>query len=164
MPLSDEQQRAVADWVRSGSSLSDIQRRIASDFAITMTYMDVRFLVLELGVALKDKVTKPVVAPAAVAAAPAEAGPGDALDDDPDAPAGELGAPSQVSVELDRITKPGSIVSGTVRFSDGVSASWSLDQLGRLALSAGKPGYQPSPADVQAFQLELRQVLERRGF
>jgi hypothetical protein len=68
-----------------------------------------------------------------------------------------------VAVTLDRIVKPGSVVSGTVRFSDGVSASWMLDQLGRLAIDAGKPNYRPSPEDVQAFQIELRNLLQSRG-
>ena len=48
-----------------------------------------------------------------------------------------------VSVEMDRVTKPGTLVSGTVTFSDGTHAAWSLDQLGRLALDAKEPGYQP---------------------
>jgi len=68
-----------------------------------------------------------------------------------------------VAVTLDRIVKPGSVVSGTVRFSDGVNASWMLDQVGRLAIDAGKPNYRPNPEDVQAFQMELRNLLQSRG-
>ena len=79
----------------------------------------------------------------------------------PDSP--DSGGTGGVAVTLDRIVKPGSVVSGTVRFSDGVSASWMLDQLGRLALDAGKPNYRPSPEDVQAFQVELRNLLQSRG-
>jgi hypothetical protein len=69
-----------------------------------------------------------------------------------------------VSVEVDRVTKPGAVVSGTVSFSDGTHATWMLDQLGRLALDAGTPDYRPSEADLQAFQKELKSALERRGF
>jgi hypothetical protein len=67
-------------------------------------------------------------------------------------------------IELDRVMKPGSLVSGTVRFSDGVQASWALDQFGRLSLDAGRPDYRPSPDDIRSFQTELKRTLERRGF
>ena len=77
-----------------------------------------------------------------------------------DAPAGAGG----VSVELDRVVRPGSVVSGTVTFSDGVNGKWALDQYGRLMLDTGQPGYKPSAPDVQDFQRELSTQLQRHGF
>jgi hypothetical protein len=77
-----------------------------------------------------------------------------------EAPAG----PGGVTVELDRIMRPGTVVSGTVTFSDGVSGKWALDQYGRLMLDTGQPGYKPSAPDVQAFQRELQSQLQRQGF
>jgi hypothetical protein len=71
--------------------------------------------------------------------------------------------PGGVTVDVDRLTKPGALASGTVRFSDGVSAAWSLDQMGRLGLSATTPGYKPSEGDIVAFQQELRSALEKMG-
>ncbi len=50
MELSQEQRQDVSQWVTEGVGLSDIQKRIKSDFGITMTYIDVRFLVIDLGV------------------------------------------------------------------------------------------------------------------
>ncbi len=70
----------------------------------------------------------------------------------------------QVTVEIDRVLRPGSVVSGTVTFSDGVSGKWALDQTGRLMLDTGQPGYQPSAPDVQTFQRELSKQLQRHGF
>jgi hypothetical protein len=67
-------------------------------------------------------------------------------------------------VELDRVVKAGALVSGTVTFSDGVKASWSLDQFGRLGLSSGKPNYRPSEEDLQSFQEELTRLIQNRGF
>ena len=67
-------------------------------------------------------------------------------------------------VTVDRVMKAGSLASGTVVFSDGVSASWMLDQMGRLAVQAGKPDYRPSEQDLAAFQDELRAALETQGF
>jgi hypothetical protein len=51
-----------------------------------------------------------------------------------------------------------------VTFSDGVTGKWALDQYGRLMLDTGKKGYQPSAGDVQAFQRELSQQMQRHGY
>ena len=69
-----------------------------------------------------------------------------------------------VSVEVDRLIKPGAIVSGTVTFSDGVSATWMLDQLGRLAIDPSQPGYRPSDADNEAFVRALQAEIAKKGF
>ena len=79
----------------------------------------------------------------------------------PDAPPAGSGA---VKVEVDRLIKPGALVSGSVVFSDGVKAQWSLDQYGRLGLAGAKPGYRPSPADVQEFQQALQKELAKQGY
>jgi hypothetical protein len=156
--LTDIQKQTVAAWAKEGCGLSEIQKRLARDFQIAMTYMDVRFLVLDLGLQIKEPERKPGPPPDLGAPAgrrgsqpPVEA---DALA----APAGGL------QVEVDRVTRPGTVVSGTVTFSDGVKATWALDQMGRLALDAGRRNYRPSEADVQAFQETLSQELQKHGF
>ena len=68
------------------------------------------------------------------------------------------------SLEVDRIMRPGTMVSGAVTFSDGVSGKWALDQQGRLMLETPQKGYQPSPVDLQAFQRELQVQLQRQGY
>jgi hypothetical protein len=65
---------------------------------------------------------------------------------------------------VDQIARPGTLVSGKVTFSDGQNAEWSLDQTGRLALTAQQKGYRPSQADVQAFQQALQNELAKLGF
>ena len=149
MDITEEQKVIVGEWIAEGLGLSDIQKKISDEFGVSMMYMDVRFLVLDLGLDIKEKVEKtPVTDPEA-----GDAGnpPGDAL-------------PGAVSIDVDRIMKPGSLVSGSVVFSDGVSASWMLDQTGRLALDAGSPDYHPSESDLAAFQQELKSALEKKGF
>jgi hypothetical protein len=154
MQLTDVQKQAIAQWVKEGSSLSDVQKRIQTDFGVAMTYLDVRFLVIDLNVQLKDKKVAPKAAPAASAPLADPAG-ADALD-------GQAGG---VSVDVDRIVKPGAVVSGTVTFSDGVVASWVIDASGRLAIDSGKrKGYRPSQRDVTDFQAQLQRVLEKQGF
>ncbi len=70
----------------------------------------------------------------------------------------------EVVIDLDRIVRPGAVVSGNVTFSDGVAGKWALDQHGRLMLDTSQKGYQPSPADVQSFQHQLQAALQRHGF
>ena len=54
MSLSPEQTQAVASWVAAGDSLAVIQKRLSEQFKVSMTYMDVRFLVDDLGLELKN--------------------------------------------------------------------------------------------------------------
>ncbi|MBR0055741.1 MAG: hypothetical protein IJP66_00270 [Kiritimatiellae bacterium] len=179
MELTQEQKAAVGRWVEDGAKLSDVQRRIQDEFGIQLTYMDVRFLVLDIGATPKDK-PEPAAQSAAPAAAMRAAGDGDdpasapfAAADSGDSAsvpcaAGDGGDPADpfapaggaVSVELDKIVRAGAAMSGSVTFSDGVTGSWILDAYGRLGLTkVSKPGYQPSAADLSAFQLELQRKL-----
>lgn len=159
MELNDEQKQRVREWVGEGCGLSELQRRLDTELGVKLTYMDVRFLIIDLGVQLAEE------REAAPPAPPLEDVPAVPPPEEPPVAADPLDpATGGVSVELDRIVKPGSVVSGTATFSDGVTASWWLDQLGRLALDAGQPGYQPSPEDLQAFQEEIRTALAKRGF
>ncbi len=157
MALTDAQNAAVAQWVSEGDGLSEIQKRLRAEFNVSMTYMDVRFLIIDLGLTLKEEERpEPAPEPAAepdFAAAEPSAGAADA-------PAAEGG----VSVEVDRVVKPGAVVSGSVVFSDGRQATWMLDQLGRLALDAGDPAYRPSEQDLAEFQAALRDALQKQGF
>jgi hypothetical protein len=163
MQLSDEQKKAVIRWVKEGVGISEVQRRLQAEFSLPMTYMDARFLILDLGLDVKEKPRAAVKAsPAPVAGAAADEPDGEDV-----APglAGEAPvAGARVRVEVDRVMKPGSLVSGSVVFSDGVSAAWTLDQFGRLGLASSRPGYKPSRQDLQMFQDELRSALESKGF
>ena len=67
-----------------------------------------------------------------------------------------------VSVEVDTVTPPGAMASGTVVFSDGQRKKWTLDQFGRLGLSGGDEGYKPSDEDVMEFQKQLDASLRGR--
>jgi hypothetical protein len=69
-----------------------------------------------------------------------------------------------VSVTVDHIAKPGTVVSGKVTFSDGQTADWYLDQTGRLGVVPKTAGYNPSPPDVQDFQLALQQEVAKLGY
>lgn len=172
MKLDDTQKKTVAAWIDEGAKLNDIQKRLAAEFAVTLTYMEVRMLVDDLKVMPKDP-PPPPEPPKATAPAPAQGQPPlQALPDEDAALAPDLaGTPDaasglsagRVTVTVDRVTRPGAMVSGGVTFRDGVTAQWYLDQTGRMGLTSSQAGYKPSAADVQAFQLELDKEFQRLG-
>ena len=154
MNLDDEQRNKVAEWIAQGLKLSEIQNRLVSELGVVMTYMDVRLLVDDLKLTPKD-VEPPK--PSRLAAQPA--GPGSPTTASPQAP-----ATGSVSVRVDQIARPGTLVSGKVTFSDGMTADWHLDQTGRLGLAAHQAGYRPVAADLQQFQATLDAELSKMGF
>ena len=204
MTLTPEQKQAVAAWVAAGDNLSAVQQKLAAEFKVSLTYRDVRFLVDDLNLELKDPAPKvdasdvsktPVpggAIPATRAPRPASGEPAEKkglfdklkekvgmgaepaeedeltpealadadAEDLPAAPAG----PGGVTLELDRLVRPGFMASGTVAFSDGVSGKWALDQMGRLMLETPQKGYKPSQEDVMSFQRELQLQLQRQGY
>ena len=169
MTLSDEQKQAVCGWLAEGASLSDVQRNLKGTFELALTYMDVRLLVLEIGAEVKDK-PEPKPPPMPVAPPPQE----DVYDDEAseDALVEDEGAEeplpppgdASVSMTIDTIVVPGAMVSGTVVFSDGAKAQWMFDRYGRFGLDPEVEGYRPAPADMQAFQAQLRAELQRKGY
>jgi hypothetical protein len=72
-------------------------------------------------------------------------------------------AKSPVSVTVDTVARPGALVSGGVRFSDGQTGTWYMDQMGRLGVAPTQQGYKPNAADVQAFQDALETELSKLG-
>jgi hypothetical protein len=159
MQLNEAQQKAVAAWIAEGAKLSEIQNRLAAEFSLRLTYMEVRLLVDDLKLKPKDPEPPKPAAPAPQPPPPTAAAPA-GLDDDLPPAAGS----GSVSVTVDQLTRPGAIVSGKVTFSDGMSADWYLDQTGRLGLVAKQPGYKPSVPDVQQFQMALEREMAKLGY
>lgn len=150
--LNEEQKQKVSGWIAEGVKLSDIQSRLGDECGVRLTYMEVRLLVDDLKLTPKDPVVEappapPVVVPEAVLpenAQPAVAG--------------------KISLTADTLARPGTMVSGSVTFSDGKTASWYLDQTGRLGVVPAEQGYRPPEGDVEEFQKMLDQQLAKMGF
>lgn len=195
MTLTPEQEKALRQWAAEGASLSDLQARLASEFDLHPSYMDVRFLVLDLGIQLAER-PKPnptdivgAASPAPSAAEPQDAaypgapyddglGPEDeeqeydapppadsSTSDSSTSPEPEAPAAGSVRVEVSRLARPGFAVTGTVTFSDGVTADWGVTARGELDLVADEahPNYRPSPKDAQTFMVELRKAITKMG-
>lgn len=154
MNLSDEQKQTIAQRLADGESIADIQRLITSEFGVAMTFMETRFLLDDLNLDLKEEEPKP---------GPDDAVPAEAASSDMSASEDAALENGSISVDIDKIVRPGSAISGTVTFSDGVAAKWYVDQMGRLGLDPDQEGYQPSESDIQAFQTELQAKMQAPG-
>lgn len=168
MGLDDSQKLKVREWIESGLDLSEIQSKLQEELGENMTYMEVRFLVDDLGVMPKDPEPEPEVLPAEPEGGESDSGgapaPAPPMAEPEGDPFGETPVGGGVSVTVDQITRAGALASGKVTFSDGKSAEWTLDQMGRLGLSAEEPGYKPSQDDVMEFQVQLQQKLSGPRF
>ena len=161
MELTDAQKAAITQWIQEGRSLADVQRSLREDFEISITYMDVRFLVDDLDIAVFEEEPE---APELSEAPEVESGE-DTTNEPTEAELVDDVSNGAVTIDVDAIPRPGSLVNGTVVFSDGVSLGWQLSAAGQLGLIPGDdPEYRPSPEDVQSFQSQLEEVLRKKGF
>ena len=160
MQLTDEQKKKVAAWLDEGVKLSDIQSRIGAEFDVKLTYMEVRFLIDDLKLQVKDPVVEvPPAPPAPVPGDPSVPAEAELMP-----PAGASAGLGAVKVTTDALARPGAMVSGGVTFSDGQKAVWYLDQMGRLGLTADTKGYRPSQEDLMDFQTTLQSEMAKMGF
>lgn len=159
--LNPQQRQLVEQWAAEGANLNQIQDRLRNECSMTLTYMEARLLILELGIKLQDKPREqppeektPEPGPAVEDESPVS----DDLDETAPAPGGDL------KVTVDEIPPPGAVISGKATFSDGNTVQWFMDQMGRFGMRGPAPGYQPPAADIPAFQRELDTLLSMRGF
>lgn len=140
--LTAEQISALKAWAENGAQLPEIQRRIREEMNHPVTYMDTRFLILDLGIELHvEKEPEPVIEPQTE----------------------PLLSDASTHVSMDEIPLPGTLASGKVTFSDGEHGVWGIDQTGRPTLDFNTLGYQPSREDIMEFQVQLRALIEKSG-
>ncbi len=139
--LSENQVATIRKWAEEGATLPDLQLRMKEEFDLSVTYMDTRFIILDLNIELKEeKKEEPAVEKKATPV-----------------PTGE------VIVTMDTIALPGAMVSGKATFSDGETAIWMIDAAGRPRLDPDSVGYKPSQEDILEFQTQLRALVETTG-
>lgn len=148
--VTAEQLEMVRQWAGEGVDLNGIQKRLAAECGVHMTYMDVRFLLLDHGIEIANAAAPAPAGKSEEPAAPAPA---------PAEPAPAAGQGGKLVVTLDELTLPGTLISGKVQFASGTKGGWQIDQLGRFAWNDLQG--QPTPEELQAFQVELTQILSR---
>ena len=163
--LSEDQVLLIGQWAANGAQLADIQKRLEAEMEFRLSYMDTRFLILDLGVEIRNLAQEE--------AEEEQLEQEEAVDSESDVKnANELTeedievlAPSDggnVKVSVDDIARPGLMASGRVTFPGGQGGMWYVDEMGRLGIDPEVEGYQPSEADVMAFQRELQVVMDAR--
>ena len=159
MNLTDQQKETVKKWVAEGKGVSEIQRLLSSEFGIDMMYIDVRFLIDDIGAQIPSSGEN--AADSAQEASPVDAeGPQSGSAGENEAQAENPGESSGgVRVTVSPIQRPGAVMSGDVVFFFCFMAEWVLDNSGRLGLNPSTPGYTPPQSDLPEFQQKLREAL-----
>ena len=154
--FSDEQKATVQSWADAGDSLSDIQKKLASEMEVKVTYMELRFLIDDLGVKMKEDEPEEEAAdePELVDADDSEF-----LGEEDELPTGD-----SVKVAISALQRPGALISGTATFAGGEEAEWWLDQMGQLGMSCKNKDFRPNQEQMMAFQQELQKAVQQQGF
>lgn len=154
MEISQEQSKQLKKWAEEGLSLAIIQRKLSENWNLQLTYMEMRFLLDDLDIQLKEEESDD---------SKKQEAEGDQISEEQDALMGNQG---QVSVALDKIVRPGALMSGSVTFSDGKKATWQLDSLGRLGIVPSAElgaNYSPPEKDLVHFQKAIQTELQKSG-
>lgn len=180
--LTSEQVATLQQWAADGAQLNDIQKKMEDEMEHKLTYMDVRFLVLDLEITIRDIQAEEAALKAAQAEEIEEATELDALAEEmsagdadhaagvadmadpmngmpPEMNAAPAVANSSVTVTLDAIAKPGLMATGRVTFSDGEAGDWYIDDRG-LGINPDNIDHVPEPSEIEAFQRELQRLME----
>lgn len=136
--FSQEQVEKIKEWLDDGYSISKLQDSISSEFQKQLTYMETRFLIDDLNLSIKSE--KPNLA------------------QKEEAKVDEL-SEGKVSVAVNDVAIPGTMLNGSVVFSDGEQGTWKLDELGRISLISDTHGYKPSAEDLKEFQKAIQEKL-----
>lgn len=153
--VNAEQLELVRLWASQGVDLNGIQKNLVTECGVHLTYMEVRFLLLDYGIEIAQvqPAPTPAKAPAPAPQPAPEAQPAPSADPMTGA------APVKPTMSLDDIQIPGTILSGKCEFPSGTKVSWQFDQMGQLNCSQTTGTM--TPEEQQAFVFELRQILSK---
>lgn len=151
--INTEQLEMVRLWASQGIDLNGIQKNLVAECGVHLTYMEVRFLLLDYGIEIARQQEAPKPAPAPQPQAEQPAAPAPAADPMTGS------APVKPTMSLDDIQIPGTILSGKCEFPSGTKVAWQIDQMGQLNCS--QLSGTMTQEEQQAFVFELRQILSK---
>lgn len=152
-----EVKRFMAAKIAAGVSLSEVQKLINSEFNCKLTYMEVRILASELDNIdwdANDPKAQEMAKEKAKAEAEKKKQEEEGIDPEVESTPGD----GSTVVELNKLVRPGTALSGTVKFASGSTADWYVDSYGRLGID-NLHGSKPTESDIIAFQEELKKKL-----
>lgn len=131
-------------WATEGLDLNEMQKKINGELGLSATYMEARFLLMDLGIDLHSPEKQTSPAPAALT---------------PEAPLPTPASGTTV-VSVDEITPPHALISGKVTFKSGVKGSWDIDKMGRVNWEPTSG--EPTEDDLKEFEKELQKVIRQQ--
>lgn len=142
MKLTEDQIAFVKQSINDGADISEVQSALSSKFNIHLTYIDTRLLIDDLELELhagndEQHADIPTISSENI--------------EDEDC--------SKVRVDVDSVVRPGAMLNGSVVFSDGKKASWSIDNFGRLSIKPEMQGYRPTESDLVEFQKIIQEKI-----
>lgn len=143
---TEERNRFIAEQLAQGLSLSEVQRLLADEHDVQMTYLELRLVAADLEVDWHkhDKVTpEPEESQTPPAAEPVT----------------QQDIPGRTRITVSKLVRPGASMSGDVEFASGAKAEWFVDASGRLGLNPAPGSPKPTENDIQQFQVELQRKL-----
>src|ERR1043166_7332977 len=166
-----ERKQIVAQLLKEGRKLSEIQEYLRKEKNDSITYMELRMLLSEMEAKLPDAPSNsftPLKASPITATTPPPgqkpAGPRGKAQPapPPQKPAAAAAGPrGRTTVMMDEAPPPGAMLSGRVNFGSGAKALWVLDETGRIGLEPELGTGRPDQQDMQEFQAELRRMIEQ---
>ncbi len=139
MNPNEERDRFIARKLNEGCSLADVQKLLAEEMGINMTYLELRLAAADLKVDWKKQ---DAAKPAQTPVEPEQAIPA-----------------SGTRITVSRLVRPGASMSGEVTFASGAEAEWFVDSYGRLGLNPKPGSSRPTESDLREFQVELQKKL-----
>lgn len=155
--LENEIKIYMASRLAEEVSLSDIQMEVNEKFAQKLTYMDIRILASTLDIDWQARAQEKAAAQKAEEEEKQEPAAAENLPP-ADTPAADAPAAGTTVVEISKLMRPGTALSGSVKFASGSTADWYIDQTGRLGLE-NLQGDQPTQEDIRQFQVELEKAV-----
>jgi hypothetical protein len=142
---NEERKPIVAQLLKEGRSLSQIQDYLREEKGDSITYMELRLLLSEMPDAKLPEKELPKAPPLP-----------------PEPKLAEKGAAGggKLSISVDQMPAPGAMISGYARFGSGAKAHWFLDDMGRLGLEPELGSSKPTQKDMQEFAVELKRMLQ----
>ena len=151
--INTEQLEMVRLWASQGIDLNGIQKNLVAECGVHLTYMEVRFLLLDHGIEIARQQEAPKPAPAPQPQAEQPAAPAPAADPMTGA------SPGKPTMSVDDSQIPGTILSGKCEVPSGTKVAWQIDQMGQLNCS--QLSGTMTQEEQQAFVFELRQILSK---
>ena len=168
---TEERNQLIIDSINSGMSLSDLQKKLSTEYGENLSYLELRILASELAIDW-EKQSKPKKVAPAPPPPPPEPEPAEEAVEEEDFPEEEAEEEDIAEedneghsvVTIDDVPRAQTAMSGSVVFPSGAKASWFMDRFGRLGIADLEEGApQPTQEDFDDFQIEIQKAMQEKS-